>query len=53
MIDRWPASRKLGIITEVREGRISLAEAIAKYGISGDEFTEWLTALENSSDSMG
>ena len=44
---RWVASRKLKVVRAVIYGLISQAEAQAEYGISQDEFQEWLQAVSD------
>ena len=42
---RWVASRKLTVVRGVVYGLISQPEAQQRYGISAEEFHEWLSAL--------
>lgn len=42
---RWVASRKLAVVRGVAYGLISQAEAESFYGISEEEFQEWVTAV--------
>ncbi|MEL6376778.1 MAG: DUF1153 domain-containing protein [Pseudomonadota bacterium] len=42
---RWVASRKLAVVRGVVHGLISQEQAQKKYGISKDEFSEWLQAV--------
>ena len=42
---RWVASRKLAVVRGVVYGLISQADAEKRYGISSEEFQEWLGAL--------
>ena len=42
---RWVASRKLAVVRGVVHGLISQAEAQSEYGISEEEFQEWLQAV--------
>lgn len=42
---RWVASRKLAVVRGVMYGLISRAEAEARYGLSAEEFDEWLRAV--------
>ncbi|MEM7074203.1 MAG: DUF1153 domain-containing protein [Pseudomonadota bacterium] len=44
---RWVASRKLQVVRAVAYGLMTQAEAQAEYGISQDEFTEWLQAVSD------
>lgn len=42
---RWVASRKAAVVRGVVYGLISQDEAMARYGLSKDEFREWLSAV--------
>lgn len=42
---RWVASRKLKVVRGVIHGLISQAEAERRYGISAEEFQEWVSAV--------
>ncbi|MEX3315577.1 DUF1153 domain-containing protein [Sulfitobacter sp. PS-8MA] len=42
---RWVASRKAAVVRGVVYGLITQSEALARYGISDDEFMEWLQAV--------
>ena len=42
---RWVASRKAAVVRGVIYGLISQDEALARYGISKEEFYEWLEAV--------
>ncbi|MBZ0123188.1 MAG: DUF1153 domain-containing protein [Roseovarius sp.] len=42
---RWVASRKLAVVRGVVHGLISRAEAERRYGLSAEEFDEWLRAV--------
>lgn len=42
---RWVASRKLAVVRGVVYGLITQAEALDRYGLSDDEFMEWVTAV--------
>ncbi|WP_135504785.1 DUF1153 domain-containing protein [Roseovarius aestuariivivens] len=42
---RWVASRKLAVVRGVLHGLITQAEAQAEYGLSQEEFQEWLEAV--------
>ncbi|MEM6482518.1 MAG: DUF1153 domain-containing protein [Pseudomonadota bacterium] len=44
---RWVASRKLQVVRAVVHGLITQSEAQAEYGISKDEFQEWLQAVSD------
>ncbi|MDQ2092870.1 CtrA inhibitor SciP [Rhodalgimonas zhirmunskyi] len=42
---RWVASRKAAVVRGVVYGLITQDEAQARYGLSSDEFMEWVTAV--------
>lgn len=42
---RWVASRKVIVVRGVLYGLISLSEAKNRYGISGEEFNSWVSAV--------
>ena len=42
---RWVASRKAAVVRGVVYGLITQSEALERYGISDDEFMEWLRAV--------
>lgn len=42
---RWVASRKLAVVRGVVHGLISQEEAQEIYGLSEDEFREWVSAV--------
>ncbi|MFN3210712.1 MAG: DUF1153 domain-containing protein [Roseovarius sp.] len=42
---RWVASRKLQIVRAVAHGLITREEAQQTYGLSSEEFREWLDAV--------
>jgi hypothetical protein len=42
---RWVASRKLAVVRGVAYGLITQAEAQSRYGISAEEFSEWVNAV--------
>ncbi|MEM6577811.1 MAG: DUF1153 domain-containing protein [Pseudomonadota bacterium] len=44
---RWVASRKLMVVRAVVYGLMTQAEAQDEYGISKDEFNEWLQAVSD------
>ncbi|WP_415920736.1 DUF1153 domain-containing protein [Tateyamaria sp. SN6-1] len=44
---RWVASRKAAVVRGVLYGLISQEAALERYGISGDEFAEWVRAVSN------
>lgn len=42
---RWVASRKLNVVRGVLYGLLSRDDAVARYGLSHEEFQEWVNAL--------
>ncbi|MCW1949760.1 MAG: DUF1153 domain-containing protein [Octadecabacter sp.] len=44
---RWVASRKACVVRAVAFGLVSREEAQEIYGLSGDELTEWETAVRD------
>ncbi len=42
---RWVASRKAAVVRGVVYGLISQGDALERYGISEDEFLEWVRAV--------
>ena len=42
---RWVASRKAAVVRGVVYGLISQDEALQRYGLSREEFFEWLSAV--------
>ena len=42
---RWVASRKAAVVRGVVYGLISKDDALARYGLSDDEFIEWVRAV--------
>ncbi len=42
---RWVASRKLSVVRGVVYGLISQEDALQTYGLSEEEFQEWVSAL--------
>ncbi|WP_101066360.1 CtrA inhibitor SciP [Roseovarius salinarum] len=42
---RWVASRKLAVVRGVTYGLITQAEAQRRYGLSAEEFAEWVRAV--------
>lgn len=44
-IRRWVASRKLAVVRGVVYGLISQDDALRRYGLSREEFMEWVTAV--------
>ena len=43
---RWVASRKAAIIRGIAAGLITQDEALARWGLSADELSSWLQAVE-------
>lgn len=43
---RWVASRKAVVVKAVRSGLLSREDAIARYGLSTEEFDGWCLAIE-------
>ena len=44
---RWVASRKAIVVNAVRFGLMPRDEAIARYGLSDEEFDHWRETVEN------
>ena len=44
---RWVASRKLAVVRGVAHGLITQSDALARYGLSKDEFHEWISAVNS------
>ncbi|MEO0864593.1 MAG: DUF1153 domain-containing protein [Pseudomonadota bacterium] len=44
---RWVASRKAAVVRGVLYGLITRDDALKRYGLSDDEFDEWLRAVAN------
>ena len=42
---RWVASRKAAVVRGVLSGLIGRDEALSRYGLSEEEFNEWLRAI--------
>ncbi len=42
---RWVASRKAAVVRAVAAGLISQKEALERYALSDEEFSEWMTAV--------
>ena len=42
---RWVASRKAAVVRGVLYGLIPQGEALARYGLSEEEFTSWVCAV--------
>lgn len=44
---RWVASRKAAVVRGVTYGLISKDEALERYSLSEEEFTQWVQAVAN------
>lgn len=44
---RWVASRKASVVRGVLYGLITKSEALQRYGLSEEEFMEWVNAISN------
>lgn len=44
---RWVASRKAAVVRGVTYGLITKDEALERYGLSDEEFTQWVHAVAN------
>jgi len=44
---RWVASRKAAVVRAVTFGLISQKDAMERYGLSEEEFSGWIAAVEN------
>ncbi|MFM2044131.1 MAG: hypothetical protein RLY86_2707 [Pseudomonadota bacterium] len=44
---RWVTRRKAQVVDGVRSGRISLAEACARYHLSIEEYRSWETLIDS------
>lgn len=44
---RWVASRKAAVVNAVNAGALAPEEAMAKYGLTEEELSEWRGALAN------
>ena len=42
---RWVASRKAAVVRAVGAGLLQRKEALERYGLSDEEFSEWETAV--------
>lgn len=50
---RWVASRKAAVVRGVLYGLISQSEAMERYGLSEEEFQEWISAVaEHGEDAL-
>lgn len=43
--ERWVASRKAAVVRGVAYGLLSQEEALQKYGLTEEEFDEWVKAI--------
>ena len=43
---RWVASRKAAVVRAVSSGLIQRKEALERYALSDEEFSEWETAVD-------
>lgn len=43
---RWVASRKAAVVRAVTHGLITRAQALDDYGLSEEEFEEWVSAVQ-------
>ncbi len=43
---RWVASRKAAVVRAVTSGLITRNEALERYALSDEEFSEWETAVD-------
>lgn len=43
---RWVASRKAAVVRAVNAGLITRGEALERYALSDEEFSEWETAVK-------
>jgi hypothetical protein len=43
--DRWVIRRKAEVVTAVRTGLLTLEEALARYGLTSEEFESWRRAF--------
>ena len=48
---RWVASRKAAVVRGVIYGLISQDEALKRYGLSKEEFQQWVTAVTTHGES--
>jgi Protein of unknown function (DUF1153) len=44
---RWVASRKAAVVAAVRDGRITMEEALCRYQLTEEEFLSWKRAFES------
>ena len=47
---RWVASRKAAVVRGVAYGLLTLEEALARYGLSEEEFIHWAKAVSEHGD---
>jgi transposase-like protein len=43
---RWVARRKAAVVAAVQNGALTMAEACRRYGLSNEEFVEWVRHYE-------
>ena len=43
---RWVTRRKAAVVSAVRNGEITIEEALRRYQLSGEEFLSWQRAFE-------
>ena len=43
---RWVARRKVAVVTAVRDGRITLEEALQRYQLTEEEYRSWERVFE-------
>jgi len=43
---RWVVARKAAIVDAVRKGAVSLADALATYNLSSEEFNSWQRLID-------
>ena len=44
---RWVIRRKAEVVAAVRGGLLTLEDACARYGLSGEEFLSWQRSIES------
>lgn len=44
---RWVVRRKAAVVTAVRNGRITMEEALRRYQLTEEEFLSWQRAFES------
>jgi uncharacterized protein DUF1153 len=43
---RWVVRRKAAVVTAVRDGRLTLEDALRRYGLTEEEYRSWERAFE-------